>query len=416
MSFPDLGISPELVIALDGMRIVAPSPVQRMAIPALVGGASIVAVARTGSGKTLAYALPLLQRIHAVEAAEGAVTVPGRPRGLVLTGTRELVEQTLRVCKTIGHRPPVRVRAVAGGMLERHQRLALTSAVDVLIANPPRLATLLREGRVQLDDLRVVIVDEADTLLAAGQRGDVVQILDRVPAGVPVSWFSATLPESIRLWLLARPERPALLLSKDAHSAPESVTVRNIKVKWDERADAAHTVLVGLPDSARGIVFCNRRETADAAGAALRERGEDVRIVHGGLLPRERQAALKAFAGGEGRVLVTTELAGRGLHLEGLAFVLNWELPERASDYMHRIGRVGRMGAKGEVFNLVAHHDTPLLVEAERLARGGKLDTGESPRSQRDRKVQAANKAAKRERRPRAEFATKAKRPLKTRK
>jgi superfamily II DNA/RNA helicase len=147
--------------------------------------------------------------------------------------------------------------------------------------------------------------------------------------------------------------------------------------------------LTSLGAEARGIVFCNRRETADAAGAALVERGHAAVVVHGGLLPRERKKALERFRAGEGRVLVTTELAGRGLDLLDLVFVLNWELPERASDYVHRVGRVGRMGRKGKVFNLVTDRDRHLVGQVERLAAGGTLDTGEPLRGARTRKTTA---------------------------
>ena len=177
------------------------------------------------------------------------------------------------------------------------------------------------------------------------------------------------------------------------------MTVKNIPVKGRARGDAASDVLVSLGPTARGILFCNRRETADAAGDALRERGHDVVVLHGGLLPRERAKTIRAFIGGAGRVLVTTELAGRGLDVLDLAFVLNWELPERASDYMHRIGRIGRMGRAGRVFNLVTDSDRHLLGDVERLAGGGKLDTGEPLRAARTRRTttpQGAKEAAAR--------------------
>lgn len=386
MSFADLGLLPPLVENLAAAGLTEPTPVQRIAIPALLGGTSAVLVARTGSGKTLAYALPLLQRLHAVEQSEGMVTTPARPRAVVLTGTRELVDQTMRAIKGAAHALKARVRAASGGLTERQQRLQIAEPLDVLVANPPRLVTLLKAGSVDLTDVRLLVVDEADTLLSPGQRGDVERILAGLTKKAAVAYVSATLPEPIRAWLMARPEKPALLLSKDAHSAPESVTIQNVKVKPIERLDATHDALVAMPPSARGILFCNRRETADLVGATLRDRGHAVAVIHGALTPEERRKALKSFRAGEGRVLVTTELGGRGLHLEGLAFVLNYELPEKASEYLHRIGRVGRQGAKGRVVNLVTPADAPLLGQIERLKAGGRLDTGEKLRAARERK------------------------------
>ncbi len=397
-NFYELGVLPELVQALAAKGITSPSPVQRMALPAFLAGKSAVAVARTGSGKTFAFGLPLVQRLREAEAADGPATDPARPRGVVLTSTRELVNQTAKALKTLTHVARLRVRQVSGGESVSDTNAALRQVFDVLVANPPRLARLVAEGKVNLDDVRVIVVDEADTLLAPGQRPPVEALLTASTRATPW-WMSATLPEPIRHWLSTRPERPALLISKDAHTTPETVTVKNIPVKGKSRGDAASDVLVSLGPTARGILFCNRRETADAAGDALRERGHDIVVVHGGLLPREREKAIKAFVAGGGRVLVTTELAGRGLDVLDLAFVLNWELPERASDYVHRIGRVGRMGRAGRVFNLITDSDRHLLAEVERLASGGKLDTGEPLRAARTRRtttVQGAREAAAR--------------------
>jgi ATP-dependent RNA helicase RhlE len=386
MSFADLGLLPPLVASLTAVGLVEPTSVQRMAVPAILGGASVIVVARTGSGKTLAYALPLLQRLHAIEEEEGMVTARGRPRAIVLTATRELVDQTMRNIKGHAHALKARVRAASGGLTERAQRLQLAEPVDVLVANPPRLVALMAAGGVNLADVRLLVVDEADTLLSPGQRRDIDRILAALPPAHALALISATLPEPIRAWSLTRPERPVLLLSKDAHSAPESVTIQNVRCKPVERLDCTHDALVAMPPSFRGILFCNRRETADLVGATLRDRGHAVTIIHGALEPDERRRAMKAFRAGESRVLVTTELGGRGLHLEELAFVLNYELPEKASEYLHRIGRVGRQGAKGKVINLVTPADAALLAQIERLKAGGRLDTGESLRTARERR------------------------------
>lgn len=406
-NFSELGVLPELVTALAAAGIRSPSPVQRMSIPAFLAGKSAVAVARTGSGKTLAFGIPLVQCLRAVEAQDGPATEPARPRGVVLTSTRELVNQTARALKTLTHAARLRVRQVSGGESIHDTNAELRQVFDVLVANPPRLARLVADGLVNLDDVRILVVDEADTLLAPGQRPPVEALLAAATRALPW-WMSATLPEPIRHWLSGRPDRPALLISKDAHTTPETVTVKNIPVKGRSRGDAASDVLVSLGPKARGILFCNRRETADAAGDALRERGHDVVVVHGGLLPRERLKTIRAFVGGQGRVLVTTELAGRGLDVLDLAFVLNWELPERASDYVHRIGRVGRMGRAGRVFNLITDTDRHLLAEVERLAGGGKLDTGEPLRAARTRRtttVQGAKEAANRRKKVASEHA-----------
>lgn len=383
MSFTHLGLDDRAQTVLEGLKIVDPSPVQRLVVPAILGGASVVAVAQTGSGKTYAYGLPLLQRLRGVEDAEGKVEGPGRPRGLVLTGTRELVEQTTRALKAVAHPYKLRVRGVAGGQKVGDARRTLSEAADVLVANPPRLRKLLEEGAVKLDDVRVVVVDEADTLLAPGQRPDVEALFAATPTAQRV-YVSATLPEPVRAWLATRPEHPTLLMSKDAHLTPERVRIQNLHIRMDQRADKAFDV-IGEREGRRGIVFTNRRETAEQAAEALGERGAAVILCHGGMLPGERKAAFDRWRKGEAPVLVTTELVGRGIHLEGLDYVLNYELPGRASDYVHRVGRVGRQGARGEVINLVGPKDQKLLAEINRLDRGGKLDTGEALRHARVR-------------------------------
>lgn len=385
----ELGVLESLCAALAKVGITSASPVQRLAIPAFLAGKAGIAVAQTGSGKTYAYAIPLVQRLRAFEADEGTVVAAGKPRGLVLTSTRELVTQTTKAIKVLTHAARLRVRSISGGEAVRDTHSTTRDVFDVLVANPVRIAKLVQEQRLSLDDVRIIVVDEGDTLLAPGERGPVEAVLACAPHAT-VWWVSATLPEPIRSYLARRADKPIVLWSKDAHSAPASVTVRNIPIRATDRADAASNVLISLGKTARGIVFCNRRETADAAGLALQERGHDVAVAHGGHLPRERQATLKRFVGGEGRVLVTTELAGRGLDVKDLAFVLNWELPERASDYVHRIGRVGRMGKEGRVFNLVTDKDRHLLGEVERLAAGGKLDTGEALRTAHKRKTTTA--------------------------
>jgi ATP-dependent RNA helicase RhlE len=399
MNFSALGLHPGLCDALAAASLTQPTPVQKIAIPAMLGGANVAVVARTGSGKTLAYGLPLLQRVRELEDAAGVPAAAGSPRAIVLTGTRELVTQTTRALKAIAHPMRLRLRMVAGGMPEREVGKQLSEPADVLVANPPRLAALVRAGRVRLEDVRIVVADEADMLLAPGQREEVELILHTLKRGTQVAWFSATLPEGIRSWIQARPEPPTLLLAKDAHQAPETVAVRNVRIRAEERIDAIHDILVATPAQERGIVFCNRRETADEISEVLTERGHVVVNVHGGRQPAERRASLERFRKGEGRILVTTELGGRGLHIEDLSFVVNYELPEKPSEYLHRIGRVGRQRAggtaEGKVVNLVTPHDEGILADVQRLAHGGRLDTGEVLRAPRRRESQAAASAAR---------------------
>ncbi len=417
-TFHSLGLLPGLIRCLDEARLTEPSPVQRLCIHAILGGASCLCLAPTGSGKTLAYGLPVLQRLRAIEDAEGMVTVSARPRAIVLTATRELVVQTEKVLKGVAHGVKLRVRSVSGGQTPSDTRKQLQTPCEVLIANPQRLRALVEADTIDLSDVRVVVVDEADTLLDFGQRADTVACIDGCSAVTRLGGsaatiagesggraqlvlVSATLPEPIRAWANSRPEKPTMLEAKDSHKAPASIVIKNVRLRWTEKPDVASDILVALKDGARGIGFTNRRETADEVAAALTERGHSVIVVHGGWLPRERQAALKRFRAGEGRILLTTELGGRGLQIPDLAFVLNYDLPERPSEYLHRIGRIGRLGPDGTtggtVYNFITPNDEAKLKEIERMARGGRLDTGESLHSERDRGAQREARARTRE-------------------
>ena len=394
-SFSALGLLPGLVRCLDEAHLTEPSPVQRLCIHAILGGASCLCLAPTGSGKTLAYGLPVLQRLRGIEDAEGMVSAIARPRAIILTATRELVLQTERVLKSMGHGVKQRVRSVSGGQTASDTRKQLSTPCEVLVANPQRLRTLIAAGTVDPSDVRIVIVDEADTLLDFGQREDTVSCIDATPAARQLVLVSATLPEPIRHWALNRPERPSLLEATDTHKAPSTIQIKNVRLRWTEKADVASDILVAIKDpTSRGIGFTNRRETADEVAAALTERGHSVIVVHGAWLPRERAAALKRFRSGEGRLLLTTELGGRGLHIPGLTFVLNYDLPERPSEYLHRIGRIGRLGPDGKtttgtVYNFITPNDEMKLKEIERLAQGGRLDTGEALHAQRARPSKA---------------------------
>ncbi len=399
-TFASLGLLPGLVRCLEEAHLTEPSPVQRLCIHAILGGASCLCLAPTGSGKTLAYGLPLLQRLRAIEDAEGMVTTAARPRAVVLTATRELVVQSEKAIKLVAHGVKLRVRSVSGGQTPADTRRQLATPCEILIANPQRLRTLVAANTVDLSDVRVIVVDEADTLLDFGQREDTVAVVDGTPPGRQLVLVSATLPEPIRAWANSRPEKPALLEAKDAHKSPAGIVIRNLRLRWTEKADSASDILVALPPTARGIGFTNRRETADQVAAALTERGHSVVVVHGAWLPRERQAALKRFRAGEGRILLTTELGGRGLHIPDLAFVLNYDLPERPSEYLHRIGRIGRLTpdgtlTAGTVYNFITPKDEGKLKEIERMARGGRLDTGESLHAERARPEKRAPRAAR---------------------
>ena len=342
VSFSDLGIEPALVNALKAQGIIEPFEVQRESIPDGMLGKDVCCRAPTGSGKTLAFGLPLLARTAEAE--------PRRPTSLILTPTRELAEQIYKVLDPLAYELQLYVHAIYGGVSYQKQFRALDRGVDVLVACPGRLNDLLDRGAVSLDDVAVVVLDEADRMADMGFMEPVCQILDQCKKDRQTILFSATLDDEVAD------------LVRDYQTDPVTIEVGPKEVSMESMAH--HFWL--LPNSkkpditaeiirkcGRTIVFCRTRAGVDRVGDDLIHDGLAVETLHGGLSQRGRDMAMQRFQHGECMALVATDVAARGIDVEGVNSVIHYDPPENGKAYKHRSGRTARGGKSGVVISLV---------------------------------------------------------------
>jgi len=348
MSFSSLGLAPALLRAVRDQGYHAPTAVQAAALPPILAGRDVLALAQTGSGKTAAFVLPLLQRL---------VTSPARPgpRALVLAPTRELAEQTAQLLRELTASLPQRLKiALAfGGVSINPQLMALRGGCDVMVATPGRLLDLLAHNGLTLRGVETLVLDEADRLLAAGFADELQRVLGQLPAQRQTLLFSATCPpavETLAMQWLHEPVRIAI------DEAPPQIAQRAIQLDRAQRLPALRELLRQMSgDGAcpRTLVFVASRYTAELVSDKLFAHGFKAGVLHGELSQGARREVLAALKSGRVAVLVATDVAARGLHIDGLAAVVNYELPRSAADYTHRIGRTGRAGAAGVAVSFI---------------------------------------------------------------
>ncbi|KAB7627151.1 ATP-dependent RNA helicase DbpA [Alkalilimnicola sp. S0819] len=351
--FGDLGLPDALLSVLAETGYASPTPIQRLSLPPLLAGQDLIAQSRTGSGKTAAFAIPLLTRVDA-----------GRRelQALVLCPTRDLCAQVAGEIRKLGrYQPNLQVLIVCGGQPPRPQAQALERGVQVVVATPGRLLDHLERGRLMLDGVRTLVLDEADRMLDMGFREDIARILAQTPPLRQTALFSATFDEAV-LELSAHYQRaPQRVAVSDA---PPAIAQWRQEVAEADRLSSLISLLrAGAHESA--IVFCNRKLTVDTVAEQLRRAGLPADRLHGGLEQRERDLALTKFRNGSTRVLVATDVAARGLDIAGLAAVVNYELPGSPEVYVHRIGRTGRAGAQGLAVTLHGPGDAERIKEIE---------------------------------------------------
>lgn len=362
--FEALALRSELLQALARVGIHAPTEVQQRVIPAALAGGDLQVSAPTGSGKTASFLLPLLHQLpwHSVAPAEVAA-----PLALIVVPTRELAAQVGQVAQMlvadVASAP--RVRLVQGGEALDEQISALTTGCDLLVATPGRLLELARQQAVRLDRVRHLVLDEADRLLDMGFRRELDELLSLLTARAQTLLFSATFP----------PEVQALALS--LLQAAQTIAIEP-QVENNARQTLGYCVnksskaalllqLVQQLGEERALVFVNRRDTADGLVKRLQKQGYSAAALHGDKPQAERSAVLARLQSGDLQVLVATDLAARGLDIEALPLVINFELPEMAATYVHRIGRTARAGRTGRVISLICHGDRPALATIEAL-------------------------------------------------
>ncbi|MBE0504970.1 MAG: DEAD/DEAH box helicase [Desulfuromonadales bacterium] len=348
MSFPTLGLSPSLLEAVAARQFEAPFPIQAQAIPAILAGRDILALARTGSGKTASFILPLLQRLQEQPASERRVL-----KVLVLVPTRELAMQIADFAQTIGNYLPTRlkIRAVYGGVAINPQMTAV-NGVDLLIATPGRLLDLVGKNALQLTAVETLVLDEADRLLDLGFSEELNKILFLLPPRQTLL-FAATAGESLQS-LVTLLLRDPLRIDLGATSSETGQITQKIYSVSAERKGPLLRYLIKKGGWQQVLVFTSTKRRADNVAKKLVDHGLSAEALHGDRTQGARIKALADFKQGKLRVLVATDLASRGIDIEGLPYVVNYELPRAASDYTHRIGRTGRAQLIGQAITLLA--------------------------------------------------------------
>jgi superfamily II DNA/RNA helicase len=370
-----------LLRTLESIGYKSPTPVQKQAIPAVLAGRDLLAAAQTGTGKTAAFALPLLQRL----TMEGDQAAPNCIRCLVLVPTRELAEQVYQSFHTYGFNLPLRSAVAFGGVPMEPQLAKLRKGLDVLVATPGRLLDLHRKGALEFSQLRALVLDEADRMLDLGFAADLDLLFSVLPAARQTLLFSATMPTAIRKMAQQLLRDPLTVQA----SAPNTTaqTVRQMVFTTDKR-NKPDLFLHLLRKQGWGqvLVFVKTRKGAEQLVGLLQGEGIAADAIHGDKPQPARIKALKRFKANDVQVLVATDVAARGLDIEDLPLVVNFDLPTVAEDYVHRIGRTGRAGAEGEAISLVCADEVELLRALEKLI-GTVLPREEEPGFEADHRV-----------------------------
>ncbi|HJH13014.1 MAG TPA: DEAD/DEAH box helicase [Brevibacterium ravenspurgense] len=369
-TFADFGVSGPIVAALADHGITEPFPIQSMTLPIALGGADIIGQAQTGTGKTLGFGLPLLQRLNApirpeFAPAEGPtpeIPEAGRaPRGLVVAPTRELAQQVAGELATAAEKLQVKVVTIYGGRDYEPQIESLKAGADVVVGTPGRLLDLYGRRILKLSEITTVVLDEADEMLDLGFLPDVERIIAALPAQRQTMLFSATMPGAVVTMARRYMHQPTHIRAANEQSAHEKTA--NIK-QFAYRAHAMDKAeLVGrvLQSEGRGrtIIFAKTKRTADRLAEELTDRGFNARPLHGDLNQQARERALKNFRTGKTDVLVATDVAARGIDVEDVTHVINYQCPDDESTYIHRVGRTGRAGSTGIAITLIDWDDIP---------------------------------------------------------
>ena len=370
MRFTDLELSVPLQKAVQALGYENPTPIQVQAIPPAIAGRDVVGCAQTGTGKTAAFVLPALERM---------VRDPGKsknPRVLILTPTRELCIQVAQEAHELARHTSLHVVAVYGGDQMQKQTERLRRGADVVVATPGRLMDHIRRRNTSLSDVRYLVLDEADRMLDMGFLPDIEEIVYQTPRERQTMLFSATMPPAISA--LARQfQRDPVRIDIDTARPPDAIQQALYPVPKHLKVPLLLAILKKL-DVDSMLVFTRTKREADIVTRQLDESGISVACIHGDFSQKARIAALEGFRSGKHRVLVATNVAARGLDIEGISHVINYDVPDEAENYVHRVGRTARLDAEGDAITLVTPDDERLVQHIEYLL-GSKLERKQLP-------------------------------------
>lgn len=352
-SFPALGLSPEIIRTIDQIGFVHPTPIQAAVIPTALKGLDVIGLAQTGSGKTAAFVLPMAEKL-----------VHGRGvRGLILSPTREIALQTKAFLDLFGKHHDLHTACLIGGVKMKPQLDALRAQPDIIVATPGRLLDHVKRRTTSLDKIEVLVLDEADHMLDLGFLPQIREVLRRLPRERQTMMFSATMPDSIEMIardFMRTPERIDIM---PAGGAAEGITHRLYLVKLEDKRAA----LLALLDQELGstLVFTRRKIDAEWLYSVLERKGHPVARIHADQSQNKRVSALQTFREGQHRILVATDIAGRGIDIPGIEHIINFDIPENVDDYVHRAGRTARGKAVGIVSTIATWQEIPMVRKIE---------------------------------------------------
>ena len=356
MAFTQLGLSQPVLEGIKAMGYTEPTPIQLRAIPLIMAGKDVIGSAQTGTGKTAAFALPILTQL-------GAST--GRTRCLILEPTRELAAQVETALRDFCRFTNIRAAVIYGGVGYGKQNDALKEGSDIIVATPGRLLDHIGRGTARLDEVKYLVLDEADRMLDMGFLPDVRRIVERCPRDRHTSLFSATVPPQIETLIQWAMRSPETIEIGQRRSPAETVKHVVYPVADQQKSDLLRALLDEVKyDSV--IIFCRTKHRADRIAALLKKNNHAVAVLHSNRTQREREQALQGFRNGKFEVLVATDIAARGLDIADVSHVINYDVPQHPEDYVHRIGRTGRAQNTGDAFTIMVAEDRQPMAAIER--------------------------------------------------
>lgn len=365
MSFEKLGLVSNILTAIDELGYRKPTPVQAKVIPTVLEGKDVMATAQTGTGKTAAYALPILQMLG---KKEQKATTKRAVRALILAPTRELASQVGKSVEAYGKNLDIKSCAIYGGVKFTPQVKKLEKGVDILVATPGRLIEHLKQESLSLSKVEIIVFDEADRILDMGFWSEVEEILALIPKKHQTLLFSVGLTKSVKRLSEMSLKKPVKVEINNNGDLAKKVK-QTIYVCDQSKKASLLSYMIGSQNWHQVLVFTKTKQSADEVGAELEANGLKTLVLHGDKAHSQRTKALKDFKAGSIRVLVATDIASRGLDIEDLPHVINYELPGDAEDYIHRIGRTGRAGKEGEAISLVCKEEKSVLKDIEKILK-----------------------------------------------